>query len=111
MAEARLERDWDPVRGKDLIVVNDCPHCHQVHYYSTRTPDDPQYGAFGQIVDAKCADNRRRNRADRRYLLVEVSAARERARNIMRQVLRTQMGLRPHEVDVAMNCGLEHLLW
>jgi hypothetical protein len=41
------------VRGNDLIVVDDCPHCHQVHYYSTRTPDDPQYGAFGCVIDAK----------------------------------------------------------
>jgi hypothetical protein len=75
------------VRGNDLIVVDDCPHCHQVHYYSTRTPDDPQYGAFGCVVDAKCADNQRRNPADRRYLLVEASAVRARARAIIRAVL------------------------
>ena len=60
-----------------------------------------------RLVNAKCRDNRRCNRADRRYLLV----VRERARAAMRALLASQLGLNAQEVDIAMRRGLEVLLW
>jgi hypothetical protein len=51
-------------------------------------------------VDAHCADNRRRNRADRKYLRVEPSPVRERARQEMRAVLEEHLGLNAREVDI-----------
>jgi hypothetical protein len=45
------------------------------------------------------------------YLLVEPSPARERARLVIRALLKEQLGPSPSEVDVAMKRGLEALLW
>jgi hypothetical protein len=56
-------------------------------------------------------DNRRRNRADRKYLLVEASPVRARARAAMRALLQEQLGLNARAVDIAMHRGLEALLW
>jgi hypothetical protein len=55
----------------------------------------PAGGAIGHIVDAHCRDNRRRNRPDRKYLLVEASPAREQARKRMRAALENTLGLQP----------------
>ena len=47
----------------------------------------PAHGAYGEVVDAHCRDNQRRDRADRRYLLVEPSPVRERARSVIKALL------------------------
>jgi hypothetical protein len=100
VAEAHVEGRW--------LIVQCCPFCGERHYHSMGLARDPQHGAFGRIADS---DNLGRNRADRKYLLLEASPLRERAHTLMRSVLRSQWGLTDSEIDVAMNCGLEALLW
>jgi hypothetical protein len=91
-----VEARWD----RNLLIVDRCPFCGWPHYH-----------AYGEVLDSHCRDNRRRDRADRRYLLVEPSPARERARLAIRALLKEQLGPSPSEVDVAMKRGLEALLW
>src|SRR5262245_22293054 len=85
---ARLDKDWDCERGHDLLVVDECPFCGVPHYYMTWALWHPAGGAIGQVVDAHCRDNRRRNRADRRYLMLERDELKERARACVRRFWR-----------------------
>jgi hypothetical protein len=55
------------VRG--LWIVDRCPFYPKPHYYSAS--DLRCQTAADGTVEAHCRDNRRRDRADRRYLLIE----------------------------------------
>jgi CHAT domain len=103
---------WD----RNLLNVDRCPFWGWPHYHALSDVGliDGRLVlgcAYGEVLDSHCRDNRRRDRADRRYLLVEPSPARERARLAIRALLKEQLGPSPSEVDVAMKRGLEALLW
>lgn len=56
--EARLARDWDLARRRDLLIADRCPFCSVPHYYPA-SPDypvspGPAHGRHGEVVDAHC---------------------------------------------------------
>jgi hypothetical protein len=80
------------------MIVPRCPFCGLPHYHL-------RWESHG-IVPAHCRDNRRRDRADRRY---ELKDLRERLRVAIRSLLGS-LGLSPRQVNVVMREGFEALL-
>src|SRR5262245_43297721 len=107
IVEARLEKDWDIERGHDLVIVDHCPFCPYPHYYS---PEQlRRETAADETVASHCRDNRRRDRADRRYLMLERGEVRARARVAMRRFLAASLELSAADLDVVMTRGFEAL--
>jgi hypothetical protein len=107
MVVARLERDWDLERGHDLWIVDCCPFCPHPHYYSAEQLR--RETAADETVASHCSDNRRRDRADRRYLMLERAEVKARARLAMRAFLAASLDLSSAELDVVMTRGFEAL--
>jgi hypothetical protein len=104
---ARWERDWDCERGHDLWIVDRCPFCPHPHYYS---PEQlRRETAADETVASHCRDNRRRDRADRRYLMLDRRAVKARARATMRAFLAASLELSAAELDIVMTRGFEAL--
>jgi hypothetical protein len=104
---ARWEPDWDTERGHDLLIVDKCPWCPHPHYYSPEQ-FERETGA-DRLTHSHCRDNRRRDRADRRYLMLDRGEARARARAAMRAFLAASLDLSAPELDTVMTRGFEAL--
>ena len=88
-----------------LLVVDCCPFCGLPHYHL------PREGGFDQMVRAHCRRNRRRARPELVYRLVPPRAdLRERAREVITQLLQRLTELSPSEAGVLMREGVGRLV-
>jgi hypothetical protein len=92
-------------RRDGTLLIVDCPYCHPPHYHL------PREGGFGHVVRAHCRRNRRCARPELVYRLVASRAdLRDRAREVIVELLQRLTELSPSEVGVLMREGVGWLV-